>query len=67
MKIKGALEHWPALHKRPSRSVEYLMERTIGRRRLLPVEVRRSYADKGWGQQIVRSGEFLEDFYLTGG
>jgi len=64
LKIKGVLEHWPALHERPSRSVEYLMERTMGRRRLLPVELRRSYTDEGWGQRIVRFGEFLEDFIL---
>ncbi|KAL2042300.1 hypothetical protein N7G274_004789 [Stereocaulon virgatum] len=64
--IKGAMDHWPALNERPWRSRAYLLEKTFGGRRLVPVEVGRSYTDEGWGQRIVTFGEFMEG-YLTGG
>lgn len=66
LKIKNALEHWPALHERPWRCPGYLLEKTMGGRRLVPVEVGRSYTDKGWGQKIVRFGEFVEEFLMPG-
>lgn len=66
LKIRHALEHWPALHERPWRCPGYLLERTMGGRRLVPVEVGRSYTDEGWGQRIVRFGEFVEEFLMPG-
>lgn len=36
----------------------------MGGRRLVPVEVGRSYTDAGWGQKIVRFGEFVEEFLM---
>ncbi|KAL8793455.1 MAG: hypothetical protein Q9195_003938 [Heterodermia aff. obscurata] len=62
--IWKALEHWPALHERPWGSPSYLMERTFGGRRLVPVELGRSYTDEGWGQRILTFGDFVEK-YLT--
>ena len=62
--IRKALEHWPALHERPWGSPSYLMERTFGGRRLVPVEMGRSYTDEGWGQRILTFGDFVEK-YLT--
>lgn len=62
--IHGALEHWPALHERPWRSPSYLMEKTFGGRRLVPVEVGRSYTDEGWGQKVIRFGDFMDEFIL---
>ena len=64
--IKSALDHWPALHERPWRSPSYLMGRTFGGRRLVPVEVGRSYTDEGWGQRVMRFGEFMGEFLLQG-
>lgn len=66
LKIRHALEHWPALHERPWRCPGYLLEKTMGGRRLVPVEVGRSYTDEGWGQRIVRFGEFMEEFLMQG-
>lgn len=55
--ITNAIADWPALRRwrRPG----YLLSRTFGGRRLVPVEVGRSYTDAGWGQRIVTFGEFL--------
>lgn len=62
--IQNALECWPALQERSWSNMRYLMERTFGGRRLVPVEVGRSYTDEGWGQKIITFKEFM-DKYLT--
>ena len=62
--IRKALEHWPALHERPWRSPSYLMERTFGGRRLVPVELGRSYTEEGWGQKILTFGDFMEKYLI---
>lgn len=62
--IKDTLEHWPALHERPWRSPSYLKEKMFGGRRLVPVEVGRSYTDEGWCQKIIRFGAFIDEFIL---
>ena len=62
--IRKALEHWPALHERPWGSPSYLMERTFGGRRLVPVELGRSYTDEGWGQRILTFGDFMEKYLI---
>jgi len=62
--ITGALEHWPALHDRPWSNPSYLMDKTLGGRRLVPVELGRSYTDEGWGQKIVPFGEFMDSYVL---
>ncbi len=63
--IKNALTHWPAFHERPWKSPEYLLQKTIGGRRLVPVEVGRSYTDAGWGQRIVTFKQFMDDYLLA--
>ncbi|KAK2739687.1 hypothetical protein FQN57_006521 [Myotisia sp. PD_48] len=40
----------------------YWDEMTIGGRRLIPVEVGRSYTDEGWGQRIIPFGQFLKEY-----
>jgi len=62
--ITGATEHWPARHERPWKSPSYLLKKTLGGRRLVPVEVGRSYVDGGWGQRIVPFQEFMDDFII---
>ncbi|KAF4126874.1 lysine-specific demethylase 8 [Geosmithia morbida] len=57
--------HWPALTDRPWRSREYLLSRTLGGRRLVPVEVGRSYVDADWGQELTSFGSFLDRYVLS--
>ena len=64
--IRDALTHWPALHERPWKSPEYLLKRTFGGRRLIPVEIGRSYTDQGWGQNIITFREFMDGCLLHG-
>ncbi|EGE04425.1 JmjC domain-containing protein [Trichophyton equinum CBS 127.97] len=58
--ITNAIDHWPALSSRPWSSHKYWAERTFGGRRLVPVEVGRSYTDEGWGQRIMPFAEFAK-------
>ncbi|KFY45387.1 hypothetical protein V494_00965 [Pseudogymnoascus sp. VKM F-4513 (FW-928)] len=60
----GGMGHWPAMSERPWSNPRYLMKRTLGGRRLVPVEVGRSYVDGGWGQRIIPFKEFLEEFVM---
>jgi hypothetical protein len=57
--ITDAVEHWPALSTRPWASRDYWFQRTVDGRRLVPVEVGRSYTDEGWGQRIMPFKEFV--------
>ncbi|KAL8926387.1 MAG: hypothetical protein Q9208_002930 [Pyrenodesmia sp. 3 TL-2023] len=63
--IKEALTHWPAMHERPWSSPSYLLDKTCGGRRLVPVEIGRSYTDAEWGQSIITFKEFLEKYMLS--
>ena len=49
----GGMGNWPARSERPWSNPLYLLKRTLGGRRLVPVEVGRSYVDGGWGQRII--------------
>ncbi|ELR09432.1 hypothetical protein GMDG_03992, partial [Pseudogymnoascus destructans 20631-21] len=60
----GGMGHWPAMSERPWSNPEYLLKRTLGGRRLVPVEVGRSYVDGGWGQWIIPFKDFLEEFVM---
>jgi len=64
--ITGVLDHWPARGERPWNSPSYLLSQTIGGRRLVPIELGRSYVDEGWGQKIVTFQKFLEQYILLG-
>lgn len=65
MVIIEALEDWPARHgERAWYRMSYLLARTMGGRRLVPVEVGRSYTDEEWGQKIVTFREFLDEFLI---
>jgi lysine-specific demethylase 8 len=61
--MKGAIKHWPARIKWISPS--YWMKRTLGGRRLVPVEVGRQYTDEAWSQRIIPFGEFLSTYILN--
>lgn len=62
--ITGILDHWPARNERPWNKPSYLLSKTIGGRRLVPVELGRSYVDDGWGQKIISFKEFMEQYIL---
>jgi hypothetical protein len=64
--IEDAIQHWPALDERPWNSPKYLLEQTLGGRRLIPVEVGKSYTDEGWGQRINTFRDFMETYMLDG-
>ncbi|CBY00511.1 similar to transcription factor jumonji (jmjC) domain-containing protein [Plenodomus lingam JN3] len=63
--IEGAIQHWPALDERPWNNPSYLMRQTLGGRRLVPVEIGRSYTDEAWGQRILTFREFMETYMLN--
>ena len=62
--IQDALTHWPALHERPWKKPSYLLKKTLGGRRLVPVELGRSYTDEEWGQSIITFKEFMDRYML---
>ncbi|KAF9887061.1 hypothetical protein FE257_010555 [Aspergillus nanangensis] len=64
--ITDAVEHWPAMSTRPWSSRDYWLDRTFGGRRLVPVEIGRSYTDEDWGQQIMEFGKFIDTYIWRG-
>ena len=62
--IANALEYWPAVKERPWKSPAYLLSKTIGGRRLVPIETGRSYVDEGWGQKIITFKDFMNQYIL---
>lgn len=55
--LTNVLNHWPALEKWQKSS--FWLTTTLSGRRLVPIEVGRSYTDVDWGQKIVPFREFL--------
>ena len=63
--IEASIEHWPAFEDgRAWKNPSYLMRKTLHGRRLVPVEIGRSYTDEGWGQKILSFQEFMERYML---
>ncbi|KAI1423274.1 hypothetical protein F5Y12DRAFT_716460 [Xylaria sp. FL1777] len=60
--LHNTLKEWPALGTRPWNRPSYLLSQTFDGRRLVPVEIGRSYVDEGWGQKLVTFGEFLHEY-----
>jgi hypothetical protein len=60
--LTGIMGNWPALDK--WNSTAYWLKKTFYGKRVVPIEVGRSYTDDGWGQKIVPFGEFLDDYIL---
>ena len=60
--IPDTMTTWPALSlwQNPT----YLMRVTLGGRRLVPVEVGKSYLDDDWSQRMMTFREFMTDFLL---
>ena len=62
--ITSAMSHWPALNERSWNQPSYLLKKTFRGRRLIPVELGRSYTDDGWGQTIIPFRVFMETYLL---
>jgi lysine-specific demethylase 8 len=62
--ITGLTDSWPARTTHPWCKPSYLLSQTFSGRRLVPVELGRSYTDEGWSQKILPFGDFLEQ-YIT--
>ncbi|KAI1377530.1 Clavaminate synthase-like protein [Hypoxylon crocopeplum] len=60
--IRGSIRNWPAVTTNPWNRPSYLLSQTFDGRRLVPIEIGRSYVDEGWGQKIVTFGEFLREY-----
>ncbi|RYO77178.1 hypothetical protein DL766_000831 [Monosporascus sp. MC13-8B] len=60
--IRHAIDEWPSFNTRPWKDPTYLLSQTFGGRRLVPVEIGRSYVDEGWGQKLITFGELLESY-----
>ena len=60
----GLVSSWPALTTSPWSSPSYLLSRTFGGRRLVPVEIGRSYVDEGWSQSLIPFNEFLSAYII---
>lgn len=56
------VEEWPARTTNPWSKPSYLLSRTFGGHRLIPVEIGRSYVDEGWGQKLITFGTLLRDY-----
>jgi len=60
--LTGTMRHWPALESWMSKA--YWLDNTFDGKRLVPIEVGRSYTDDGWGQKIIPFRKFLDDHIL---
>jgi lysine-specific demethylase 8 len=60
--ISGLADSWPATTTRPWSKPDYLLSRTFGGRRLVPIEMGRSYVDEGWGQELTTFRQFISSF-----
>ncbi|KAK6002205.1 hypothetical protein QM012_001843 [Aureobasidium pullulans] len=64
--IKGVIDDWPATND-PLRywsDPSYLLKATLGGRRLVPVELGRSYTDDDWSQRIMTFAEYMQSHLL---
>ncbi|KAK8867881.1 Clavaminate synthase-like protein [Apiospora arundinis] len=56
------VEEWPARTTNPWHKPSYLLSKTFGGHRLVPVEIGRSYVDEGWGQKLITFGTLLREY-----
>ncbi|KAM3546302.1 hypothetical protein ARSEF1564_000790 [Beauveria bassiana] len=58
--FKGLIkDDWPAIKDSKWVRPSYLFGKALGGRRLVPVEIGRSYVDQGWGQEFMSFREFV--------
>ncbi|KAL5614919.1 hypothetical protein BROUX41_004996 [Berkeleyomyces rouxiae] len=56
------INHWPAMKSRPWSKPAYLLHSTFGGRRLVPIEIGRSYVDANWTQKLLPFRAFLSEY-----
>ncbi|KAK0746652.1 hypothetical protein B0T18DRAFT_429577 [Schizothecium vesticola] len=62
--LPDLVAHWPALTTHPWSHPSYLLSRTLSGRRIVPVEIGRSYVDESWSQELIPFRDFLAT-YIT--
>ena len=62
--LMNTLDHWPAMTQWCD--AEYWLSKTLGGRRLVPIEIGQSYNDEDWKQEIVPFGSFLDRYIMKG-
>lgn len=65
MIISKLISHWPALTNHPWSSASYLLSKTHRGKRLVPVELGKSYTTADWGQRIMTFKEFMNTHVLN--
>ncbi|KAJ5725212.1 uncharacterized protein N7483_006569 [Penicillium malachiteum] len=61
--VEGECEHWPARSGENSwASSKFWWKQTLKGRRLIPVELGKSYTAEGWGQKITEFGNFARSY-----
>jgi len=60
--IPGTMAEWPATQR--WQNPHYLLGLTLGGRRLVPVEVGKSYTDEDWAQRIMAFRDFMQTYLL---
>ncbi|KAK6518634.1 hypothetical protein TWF506_005769 [Arthrobotrys conoides] len=75
VKLIGIIDHWPVFdipasndggYKSKWESFEYLLSKTINGRRIVPVEIGRTYADPDLKQRILTFKYFFEKYFVKG-
>jgi Cupin-like domain len=63
--VLGGMKHWPALGlwQNPA----HLLQLTLGGRRIVPVEIGKSYTDSEWTQRLMTIREFVARYMLYEG
>lgn len=60
--MPDVLSNWPASQK--WHDLSYLLHQTHGGRRLVPVEVGRSYVDEDWAQRVIPFSNFVDKYLI---
>lgn len=61
--IPDTFEHWPA--RTHWDDANYLLYKTLGGKRIVPVEIGSSYTEANWTQKIMPFGSFVENYLLA--
>lgn len=61
--IPDTFEHWPA--RTHWDDINYLLYKTLGGKRVVPVEIGSSYTEANWTQKIMPFGAFVENYLLA--
>ncbi|KAK5107505.1 hypothetical protein LTR62_001077 [Meristemomyces frigidus] len=63
--IQQAIDHWPACQR--WQDPRYLLRKTLGGRRIVPVEMGESYTSQNWTQRTMTMKDFMVKYLLPQG